>query len=269
VTKPLIAILGCGPSGLLAAHACEMYGAPFSIFSRPEKSVLGGAQFSHIPIPGITDPEYPEKVLRYEVVGEASGYQHKVYGEADVPFVSFDNVFDGKEVPAWNLRGIYDSLWARFSPRIVPQDISAKWVERIAGSDFYHLIFSSVPATTICRAAIDMDVSHAFRSQSIVIHPEALDPSLPDNTIRYDGTKDHSYYRMSRIFGVGGTEWGGNSPVPPIQPMRSIRKPIQTNCNCHPKVQRIGRFGTWTKGVLTMHAFNKVVETLEVWSEDL
>jgi hypothetical protein len=139
----------------------------------------------------------------------------------------------------------------------------------MAANGPFSLVFSSVPLTSICRASIDMNVSHAFRSQPIRIHPEALDPSLPDNTIRYDGTKDHSYYRMSRIFGVGGTEWGGTAPVPPIKPIKVVNKPIQTNCNCHPKIQRIGRFGTWTKGVLTMHAYQKVVETLEVWKEDL
>ena len=269
MTKPLIAILGCGPAGLLAAHACNLYGAPFSIFSRPEKSMLGGAQFSHIPIPGITEVEYPEAVLSYEVLGDAGTYQEKVYSGARVPFVSFDNVFDGEEVPAWNLRGIYEWLWDKYSTRIVSQEIGPIWAEQMAANGPFKLVFSSVPLVQICRASIDMNVSHGFRSQSIRIYNKALEENLPDNTIRYDGTMDHSYYRMSRIFGVGGTEWGGSSAIPPIGPIKSVNKPIETNCNCHPKIQRIGRFGTWTKGVLTMHAYNKVVETLEVWKEDL
>ena len=265
--KPLVAILGCGPSGLLAAHACDRYGIPFVIFSRYQKSDLGGAQFSHIPIPGLTE-EIPPVELRYSVNGEASIYQEKVYESTPVPFVSFENVKDGMVVRAWNLRAIYYQLWERYAPNIITQpEIEGKWIEKIQDSIF-DIVFSSIPLIAVCRASFDMDVSHQFRSHPIRIFNQAL-ADIPDNTIIYDGTKDHSYYRMSKIFGVGSTEWGGSSPVPPGIPLRTVHKPIATNCNCHPKIQRIGRFGTWTKGVLTMHAFNKVIDTLGVMGIDL
>lgn len=265
--KPLVAILGCGPSGLFAAWACETHGIPFVIFSRYKKSDLGGAQFSHIPIPGITEDRPPVE-LQYKVFGEASIYREKVYGSDPVPFVSFENVYDGMTVTAWNLRAIYDHLWERYAANIIQQpEINGEWVERIEDSVF-DVVFSSIPGTAICRASYDMNVSHSFKSHPIRIYNQAL-ADIPDNTIVYDGTKDHSYYRMSKIFGIGSTEWGGSSAIPPGIQLRTVHKPIATNCDCHPKIQRIGRFGTWTKGVLTMHAYNKVIDTLAVMGVDL
>lgn len=115
-----------------------------------------------------------------------------------------------------------------------------------------------------------MSVGHVFREQPVKILNEALDASLPDNTVMYDGTKEHSYYRMSRIFGVGSTEWGASSPTPPVENLRTVNKPIWSNCDCYqedlgggvPAIIRIGRFGTWKKGELTFHAFNRVIDTL-------
>jgi hypothetical protein len=266
MTKPLVAVLGCGPSGLLAALALDQYGIPFSIFSKYQKSQLGGAQFSHIEIPGMT--EEPEVVLRYVVRGESSVYQNKVYGEMPVPFVSFDGVYDGKEVPAWNLRGIYNALWERYAPNIVQTDITPQSIARFETGPF-DLVFSSVPLVSVCAARVDPEIHHRFRSVKVQILNEALETSIPDNTIVYDGTKDHSYYRMSKIFGVGATEWGGSSPIPPLSGIKTVSKPTETNCNCWPSIQRIGRFGTWRKGILTMHAYRKVVETIQVMENDL
>lgn len=260
MTKPLVGILGCGPSGLLAAHACALNDVPFSIFSNKVKSKLGGAQYSHIPIPGIHDVDEPEAMLTYIVRGDAETYQKKVYGSQRVPFVSFGNVKDGLKVPAWSLGDMYESLWKLYSEHVVDHAVTPDRIDYF--SEAFDLMFSSAPLINICRATVDMGVQHVFRNQPIRLINDCLDESLPDNTIMYDGTNDHSYYRMSRIFGVGSTEWGAGSPTPPVKNLRDISKPIWTNCDCYPEVIRIGRFGTWEKGELTFHAFNRVIDNL-------
>jgi hypothetical protein len=259
--KPLVAVLGCGPAGLMAAHACRMYGVPYVIFSRKQKSPLGGAQFSHIPILGLCDSDLPEAMLKYQVDGDAEVYQQKVYGSRVVPFVSIDNVKDGQTVPAWNLRDMYDQLWNSHEGQIIDLAITPDFMDKFDHSIF-DLVLNSIHANSICRGTVDPLTGHWFRHQPVSIHNAALIENIEDNTIIYDGTPDHSWYRMSKIFGVGSTEWGGDAPLPPVNGVKTVRKPIATNCDCYPDVVRIGRFGTWTKGVLTFHAYGKTLECL-------
>lgn len=265
--KPLVAILGCGPSGLLAAHACHMHGVPFALFSKKVKSRLGGAMYSHIPIPGIHDGDDQDSKLTYIVKGDADTYQKKVYGAERVPFVSFGNVTDGQVVNAWNLGKMYDRLWDLYEGHVVDSVIDAGRVGDLPKT--FDLVFSSAPLPAICRWNLDPSVQHLFKSQPVKILNEVLDASHPEETITYDGTKDHSYYRMSKIFGVGSTEWGASAPTPPVEGLITVNKPIWTNCDCYtedlsggvPAVVRIGRFGTWRKGELTFHAYNRVIDT--------
>jgi threonine dehydrogenase-like Zn-dependent dehydrogenase len=259
--KPLVAILGCGPSGLLAAHACQSWQVPFVILSRPVKSRLGGAQFSHIAIPGI-NYEDPEALITYRIQGDSETYHDKVYGKQSVPFVSIEHHQDGDQVPAWNLLRLYDQLWDEYHRRVVPFEVGPYKAVDLKGGIF-DLVFSSVPLPSICMGSTENQaIGHWFKSQTVHILNGALDSSLPDNTILYDGTHDHSWYRMSNLFGTGSTEWGSGSPRPPVSDLKTVNKPIDTNCDCHSSIIRIGRFGTWKKGALTYHAYNTVVDTL-------
>ena len=260
--KPLIAILGCGPSGLLAAHACAMKDVPFVIFSRKVKSQLGGAQYSHIPIPGIHDPDSSGVMLKYRLVGNADTYRHKVYGDNPVPFVSMERVRDGDEVHAWNLQKMYDDLWDWYQGNIIQTDINWNFADRIQPvKSVFDLAFSSIPLPAICGATKDPAVNHWFKQQTIRIYNSDIS-DLPDNTIMYDGTEEHSFYRQSKIFGVGSTEWSSHAALPPLPDLKTVNKPLGTNCDCHDHLMRIGRFGTWQKGVLTFHAYNDVVDAL-------
>jgi len=272
MTQPLVAVLGCGPSGLLAAHACAMRDVPTVVFSKKVKSVLGGAQYSHIGIPGIHDSDQePDAKLTYRVLGDPDMYQAKVYGDTVVPFVSMSKRTDGEIVPAWNLRAMYDQLWDRYAGAVVDLPLSPQTTARLLSA--FDLVLSSVPLPSVCLGSVDPLVTHWFKQATVRIKNEALDPNLPDNTILYDGTKDHSYYRMSRIFGVGATEWGATAPLPPVTDVRTINKPIGTNCDCHEtwndggptRFRKVGRFGTWEKGMLTFHAYNAAIDSLAEW----
>lgn len=273
--KPLVCILGCGPSGLLAAHACAMRGVPFVILAPYAKSKLGGAQFSHIAIPGIHEEE-DKVMLHYKVEGTKDGYQRKVYGQQQVDFVSFENVKDGMEVPAWSLTYMYDQLWTKYQEHIVDYAVDPQRIDGLFTA--FDLVVSSAPADKLClaNARYPGTEAHVFRYQTIRIMNKALDPNLPNNTIMYDGTADHSYYRMSRIFDVGSTEWSAFSAVPPGHDLRTVNKPLWTNCTCHLSDQadkagvpyglvRVGRFGAWSKGQLSYHTYNQVIDLLSRW----
>ena len=57
-----VAVLGCGPAGLIAAWAAEQAGADVQIYSKKVQSIIPGSQYLHGPIPGVSSP-YAEGVV--------------------------------------------------------------------------------------------------------------------------------------------------------------------------------------------------------------
>jgi hypothetical protein len=265
--KP-VAVLGVGPAGLMAAHAVAMTGRPVALFSQPDangnvkKSVMGGAQFLHEPIPHVNDSDKPDAEITYQVVGDTETYRRKVYGDDAVPFVSMEGLVDGQVQRAWNLRDTYDRMWELLSAeRANVATITATWIDQHLEQDTFDWIISSIPAPAICRAHAGLiDAQHAFVSQTVVIWPECI-LGVPDNTVVYDGTVDRSWYRCSSLWGIGGTEWSDTVKNPPVgSPLIRVKKPLHTNCRCFEDlVVRVGRYGEWKKGVLTHHAFTKTL----------
>lgn len=267
-----IAILGVGPAGLMAAHACALAGRPVALFSRgdqdtgPIKSKLGGAQFLHYPIPAINDADEPDAEVRYILCGTSEGYRHKVYGEdSNIPFVSMQNVKHNMVQRSWNLGATYDKLWNTLvdGTTVNMEFIGPLWLDKALDNGWFDAIFSTIPAPSLCRSAAGMNGSpHQFVSQKVNLITECVLDNLPDNTIVYDGTEERSWYRCSRLFGLGGTEWSGI--VPPYGSVIKVAKPLRTSCDCYSdKVVRLGRYGTWTKGVLTHDAFLEAYRALQ------
>lgn len=256
--KP-IAILGTGPAGLLAAHAVALSGRPVAMFTAPNdsggprKSPIGGAQFLHSPIPGVHENGYPDRVITYRVEGTAEQYQKNVYGETNVPFVSFSNVADGQAQDAWSLITVYDRLWSDLScDRANVVEVDSNWVQEALDKEWFDLVISTIPALALCRSR------HTFAYSSITVAPETILDDLPDDTVFYNGTSDRSWYRTSRLFGVGGTEWGAGVKVPDWLDLPTIQldKPLSTKCDCFDdKVVKLGRMGKWKKGVLAHDGF--------------
>lgn len=256
-----IAILGSGPSGLLAAYAASFTDSPVTVISIGGKSRIGGAQFLHRSIPGVTDDD-PDTVLTYRVEGSAGGYQAKAYPPDTVPpFVSFDDVHDGLTVPAWNLRGIYTKLWDLSHEHINEMRVQARDLEELLGS--FELVISTIPKPALCCQPLQ----HHFKRQRIKILNTCILNNPEENTIYYDGTGDHSWYRASYLFGTGSTEWSATAKLP-YGDLVTVAKPISTNCDCwsiaSDNLLFAGRFGKWTKGVLTHHAFEDAIAKLGV-----
>jgi hypothetical protein len=245
-----IAILGCGPTGLLAAHAASMARVPYDIFSRKEKSVQGGAQFLHEHIPDLTHVE-ADGFLRVRKWGGPEGYAEKVYGDRSHP-TSFRE-FETGLMPAWSLRQAYDELWLRYSDDVVTREITAPFVALMVSK--YDLVISTIPLPALCYRRDE----HRFNYQAIKITDDIEIETKENNIMCYSGDKRDAWYRTSRIFGVAQTEW----PYHRVTRGREGHKPIGNTCDCHAKVMRAGRFGKWQKGILTHHAFGEVVNALQ------
>lgn len=249
-----IAILGTGPAGLLAAHACALEGKPLAIFGFGERSKIGGAQFLHSAIPGLTGAE-PDTLIKYKVAGDAIGYRKKVYGldpRSTPSWVSFQHREDGDLQPAWNLLEAYDKLWDNYSQSINTGVIDPEWIEKHSGD--FKAIISTIPAPALCRSMAGLiPVTHEFISQEILVTDRSI-LQLEEGTVYYDGTGEHSWYRCSNLFGVGSTEWSTrvNPPYPGLQ---KILKPVRKSCDCYEDILRMGRYGAWNKGELTHDAY--------------
>lgn len=271
--KP-VAILGVGPAGLMAAQACVMQGKIVALFSRgdmdtgPMKSKLGGAQFLHYPIPGINEVNKPDAEVRYILCGTSDVYRRKVYGDdPTIPFVSMEHLKHNEVQSAWNLQATYDTLWEQLvtGTTINVELINPAWIEKALDNNWFDTILSTVPAPSLCRSMVGAAdaMGHMFMVQGVSIATECVLDNLPDNHIIYEGTEDRSWYRCSKLFGQGGTEWSGGLAVP-YSNLVKVSKPIRTSCNCwEGKVIRLGRHGTWTKGVLTHHAFIGAYDALQ------
>jgi hypothetical protein len=270
-----VAILGVGPAGLMAGYAASLVPNTFvSFFSAggdngPTKSKIGGAQFLHRAIPGIHN-ERPDGMVRYITVGSPVGYKEKVYGSADVPFVSMSNVADGQEVPAWSLSNTYDRLWDLLighGNRVNVVDVTAAWLAELLTGGMYDLVVCTVPRPTVClaHAGLVEGRPHAFVSQPIRFMPRCT-MEFKGNRMIYDGTKNVSWYRTSSIFGVGATEWSESAPERlPYDDVITIKKPISHDCSCFDgHVVFTGRVGAWRKGVLTHHAFIDTFKAMDV-----
>lgn len=252
--KP-VGILGCGPSGLLAAWACALAERPCVILSQPIKSGLGGAQYLHKPIQGLTDPETAHMVT-YRMTGDPHTYFMKAYG-MELHHFAADWWKPKNQEPAWNLIAYYDALWQMYSDMVEPVEISHAWLT--ANIDDFDLVINTIPLVSICAPL----APHIFAQAPIRIKTTYINPNIPDGDIWYDGTDTHSWYRQSHVFGHGNTEWGPTAPIAlPHTNLIHGRKPVNTNCDCWPNVVKVGRYGRWAKSEHTHDAFRHTAEAL-------
>lgn len=251
-----VAVLGCGPSGLLAALAAYENGAgEVKIFSKARKSNMFGAQYLHKPIPGITNNS--PNTLHYVLKGDSDEYRSKVYGEDWDGSVS-PAEFEGDH-SAWDIREMYDNLWSLFGSEVIDKDITPQAIDALDQGGEYDYIFSTVPSNNLCV------MGHTFAGQSIWAAGDSHDLKLPMraplNTVICNGEKSPSWYRLSNVFGWHTCEWPEQSK-PPI-PCAEVVKPLFNNCTCWRNVIRMGRFGRWEKGILVHHVYEEVGAVLQ------
>lgn len=258
-----VVILGCGPSGLLAAHAAVRLGCQIVIVSNKRKSALHGCQYLHEPIPDIQDAmEF--SMVDYQLVGTADEYAKKVYGTTRLPTLSSPQLYHG-ERPAWNLRAAYDALWERYEEAILPATVTGDNLAVMFENWKPDRVFSTIPAPVLCRAG----EAHQFTSVDCwaIGDAPALGQSVPyrcpEFTVRCEGTDAASYYRIANVFGYSTIEWPGYHRRPPLAGVVKFSKPLTTNCDCWVDcVDKVGRYGAWRKGVLAHQVFSEVTNLL-------
>jgi hypothetical protein len=253
-----IAVLGCGPAGLMAAEgateaALEYEGGEIAIFSRKRKSELFGAQYLHQPIPYASPPT--SIAVDYRVVGEAAAYKRKVYGNAWYGSVSPEDLLGSHE--GWDIRETYDNIWRAFEEAIHDVELDAIGLQELLDSGNFDVVINSVPLETLCYQ------NHDFAYAGIIAAGDAPERGIdigkvyrcPESTVICNGTKDVAWYRMSRVFGHTTVEWPADVERVPINSASFVRKPTHHNCDCWPTITKVGRYGSWSKGVLSHTAY--------------
>lgn len=253
------AVLGYGPAGLIAAKTLADLDIPVEVIGAGGKSVVGGAQYLHEDIfhPAYSDPE---GFIEFLKMGERDVYAGKIYPQVETS-VSWDN-YEGAHA-AWSLRPVYDQLWGVFEDLLVHDTLDGMSLAMLAETDRYDIIFNSIPAQAVC-----LDGMHGF--PRVPISLVNYSPIAVPNVVLYSGRSSDQWYRTSRIFGEGWTEFGGNFKaeydnimLDPEEEGNDLKihrgfKPLGTNCDCHPDVVRIGRFGLWDRKVLLHHVPDQV-----------
>lgn len=256
-----VAVLGCGPAGLMACHAAVEEGHDVTVLSHKVMSPMGGAQYLHESLPGLHVPGFK---IRYTKVGNASGYAQRVYGDPNAP-TSWDQFPDG-EVEAWSLARAYEELALLYWSKVKQHIVTPGGVARVMWD--YDLVLCSLPAFKLCQCP---DV-HQFHSQEVRLwqQQQPIDATLP-STIIYNGLQGEgspAWYRASNIDRHGWVEWAVHDGLQPNDvPVGAAKglKPLHTDCTCHidhPQFKRIGRFGKWQKAVLVNHAYHDTKEAL-------
>jgi hypothetical protein len=247
--ESVVAILGCGPAGMMAAHAVQLLGKQPIIYSeRAEPSRIPGAAYLHKPMPDINDPMKPHGMVSFIKLGSRDGYAAKVYDRPSAP-CSWDQFEEG-ERPAWSLVETYERLWKMYSGFIIPHHVTAVDLEEMKTN--YPLIISTIPKMHLCVA------QHEFSYKTVWIRPVAQ-PGTEPNSMVYNGRPSEQWYRSSLLFGHGSTEF---PRIPTGYSFGNVvegKKPLQNNCDCHPEIVRVGRFGEWRKGVLSHTAFERTM----------
>jgi hypothetical protein len=248
-----VAIIGCGPAGMLAAHAVARAGhTPVLYSDKAEPSPITGGVYLHTPIPEVAHAQ-PDGHVLFVKVGEEAVYGAKVYGDAGAR-TSWRRFASGRR-PAWALRPVYEQLWGLYGLAVRPLAVDHDVAAGLAAE--YQLVMSSAPAPSLCqRHGANAVPVHRFPERR-VWYVDHAPPQIKDNTMVYNGISGDPWFRSSRVFGVAVTEYPDWIPH-----ARLGRKVLPTTCTCHPQIMRIGRWGQWTPGVLLHHAYQRAEEIM-------
>lgn len=237
-----VCVIGAGPAGLAAAHAAIGLGADVSIVAPKRKTPQNGPVTLQRPIPGISTG-HPDGYVRQLVIGGSIlDYRLKLYGDVNVN-INGDIMRAGYDT--WRVREAYDKMWGLYSHLISDRKVEPEEVQWLTTTN--DLVVSSAPAFNLCRHGCDTlgcttHPDHEFRSVPIALKFMLSYPGQPDNTIIYNAKPGVPWVRSSSIFGVHVTDYKvEDCPNPDL----IIRKPLGTDCDCHPSVLRVGRYGKW------------------------
>lgn len=233
-----VAVIGCGPAGLAAAHAAVGLGHPVTVFSdKKKKSPLRGPLLLQRPIPGMTLTHPDGYVKQIVIGGSITDYRYKLYGDININ-IQGDILQGGYH--AWKIHETYDRLWATYKDLIVEYQVTPYSLEGMI--DSFPLVVNTAPSPRFCL----WPDNHKFKSRAVALQDRTMFPNQSDNTIIFNADPSAKWVRSSLIFGNAVSEWPAGYLDPTnLDPPLIIYKPISTDCDCHPTVLRTGRFGAW------------------------
>lgn len=244
-----VAILGCGPAGLLCAWAVEQAGLEPVIYSRKEKSSIPGSQHLHGPVEGITSP-YPEGTIQFVRIGTAEGYAKKVYGDPKRE-TGWDNYL--QVYPSWNVINAYEQLWDKYEAQIYDMDLGTRINTQMIVDQFgLGKVISTVPAQVLCFRPH----SHKFVGTPYYIKKLPTPEADRDHEIVvYNGILSDPWYRWAILGGQCTLESTG--PLPGTE-VTAGTKAITNDCDCwEGGIHRCGRWAEWTHGITMYKAYLK------------
>jgi hypothetical protein len=259
-----VLVLGCGPSGLIAAYAARReFNAEVKIVSVRRPSQLFGCQYLHEDLPGLGLDE--SHMVTYRLIGDTEDYRRKVYGSLTPPVSPQQYAGDHR---AWNLRQAYGRLWQMFGSDVVDVRLTPTDIVPMLSDFMPDVCISSLPAPVLCQRGVE----HNFGSINCWALGDAPELGqfvpfdIPDFTVTCDGRPGTSWYRTSNVFGHSTIEWPGHKRKPPFEGVVGFNKPLSTDCDCLSSVVRVGRYGRWQKGVLSHEAYNATVRAIKEWA---
>ena len=248
-----IGVLGCGPTGLLVAHAIEQAGHVPHIISKKEKSDIPGSQHLHGAIPGLTS-EYPEGTIQFVRIGTAKEYAMKVYRDPERE-TGWDHYW--QVYPSWNVLRAYDELWRRYEDQI--SDLMILHEDMPALISMYDSIISTIPMWGLCLRPEE----HEFRSQDYWIKRLPTPEADKDHEIVvYNGLRSDHWYRWSILGGLCSIESTSWMDTGDPEWEKGV-KAIDNNCDCWPTVHRCGRWAEWTHGITMYTSYVKATRIME------
>ena len=262
-----VAILGSGPSGMMASHAASEYGAKISIFdSSPDKSRRNsGVYFLHDDCNLLLDSiKIRQTILGINSLSEeqiSEAYGLKVYGKL-VSKVSILNAIKNKEVSGYNAGQAIERLWDLYKDHINRQTISGlKDVEVLL--DKYDKVISTIPARVLYP---NYKYEHTVAWIKVGTSPKH------EAFILYSVSPNHNWYRCSAMFGVFVMEYGYDY-VPPapsnnltldVYEYKKVIKVLGEGLmSTISDLFLVGRYGAWKKATLTHDVFYEVLKWLE------
>lgn len=255
-----IAVLGAGPSGMMAAHAAVQLGHFVTIYDKDADKARrnSGVYFLHSDCDLLLD----RVEIKQTVIGKylpplevARLYSQKVYGK-EIPSVSVSDVLQHETIFGFNANQAIVRLWDLYG------DFVRKYFVKNIGDVYeivheYDAVISTIPAKILFPE---------LNFESVKIFVKVGKSPLDDNFSIYNVNPYFDWYRCSGIFGIFTQEYGyGKQPQfandyeikQVIKVVKSDPLPVIDN------LLFTGRYGAWDKKFLTHNVYFHVLKWLQ------
>ena len=261
-----LAVLGAGPSGMMAAHAAAQCGYYVKVFDREPSQVRrnSGVFYIHDDCDLLLD----SIKIRQTVLGcslmtpdEISlAYSNKVYGKPSVGRVSVMNVITEDETTGYNAAQAVDRLWDLYGGQVEKQEIEGmNSVDYLTVYEGFDKVISTIPAYVLYPGIYDSS------SAQIKVGKAPEDEAF----IFYNLNSFSPWYRCSAMFGLFIMEYGINGPDEPTDKpsdyqWKTVTKVIGNGViSDREDLFLVGRYGAWNKTTLTHDVYYETLKWLE------